>query len=100
MGGFTLDTDALVDFAKQCERHGGEMERLAQGLQQAHIGRDSFGHIPSVGSKIYQAYDEHVEQCEQAAVSAGSAVHSIAANVALTAATYLQAEQHSTIKPK
>lgn len=98
MTGFHVEPEALTAFATRCEGYGEQMDALSKQLQEARVGRDAFGHIPSVGSRIYDAYDRHVDQCVEAAGSAASAIHGIAANTALTASTYEHGEKASTIK--
>jgi uncharacterized protein YukE len=95
---FTTDPDALVDFATRCEGYGHNMDTLVTKLQEAQVGRDAFGHIPWVGSRIYDAYDKHVAQCTQTTTAAASAVHSVSANTAITAANYLHADKGSKVK--
>ena len=98
MTGFHVEPDALTAFAERCEGYGQQMDELSTQLQQARVGRDAFGHIPEVGSRIYTAYDQHVDQCTEAAASAASGIHSIAANVAITATGYEHSDKASNVK--
>jgi uncharacterized protein YukE len=85
--------DALVEFASRCEGYGDEMEALSRSLAEAALNRDAFGHIPGVAERIYTAYDEHVEQCQDAVQSSSTTMAGIGLNVALTADQYRQAEE-------
>lgn len=98
MTGFTVDADALVAFAERCDGYATQMDTLVQRLHDARVGRDAFGHIPSVGSRIHTAYDQHVDHATQATTDAASALHAVSTNAALTAAHYLKAEKNSTIR--
>lgn len=98
MTGFIVQIDALLDFAKKCEALGDQMDTLSKSLNDATVGRDAFGHIPMVGSRIYDAYDQHVDQCKETAASSASMIHSIGANVAITAGQYQQIEEENTVK--
>ncbi len=94
MAGFTVDPDALTTFAQGCDDLGDSVGTLLKQLAAARVGRDSFGHIPSVGSRIYTAYDSHVEHCTDGLTEAEDALHSTAAKAALTALQYVHADTH------
>lgn len=98
MAQFSVDPDALAHYAKRFEGYGSELDELLTTLSEARVGRDAFGHIPTVGSRIYSAYDDHVDKCTLATSSAASVAHSVAANLAGTAVQYLHAEESSTVK--
>ena len=64
MAQFTVHPEALHAFADRADGYGDSLDTLATQVADARVGRDAFGHIPFVGSKIYDAYDEHVDQAE------------------------------------
>lgn len=97
MTGFHVEPEALTAFAKRCEGYGQQMDALSKQLHEARVGRDAFGHIPEVGSRIYTAYDKHVDQCTESAGEAASGIHSIAANIALTATSYEHSDKASNV---
>lgn len=95
MAQFTVHPEALHAFAKRVDGYGDELDQLAASVREARVGRDAFGHIPMVGSRIYEAYDQHVDQAETATKQAGEAVHATAQNADKTATHYESAEQHN-----
>jgi hypothetical protein len=79
--GFRVEPEGLEGFARTSLARQQAFGEVQATLAEAQIGRDSFGHIPMVGSRIYTAYDEHVEACTAGVASAAEGMASIGAGV-------------------
>lgn len=88
MTGFSVEPERLETFARTSDARKTDFAELRGEMHQIRVGRDSFGHIPFIGSKIYEAYDEHVAACEEAVTSAMGAMSAVASGVRAVAAAY------------
>jgi hypothetical protein len=93
---FTVDPDALEAFSRSALKHAETIGVLLAQLDGAKIGRDSFGHIPWVGSAIYDAYDEHVDACRSSIEATRDGIDSISAGVALSALGFLSSDKSAS----
>ena len=76
-----VDAAALEAFAQSSDRRRGEFDRVRDQADQTRVDRESFGKIPGIGARVYEAYDEHVRACEDGIASAATAMASIASGV-------------------
>jgi citrate synthase len=87
-----VDPAALEAFAKTSDGRRRSFDQLRRQVDQAHVASDSFGRIPGIGHRIYQAYDQHVRECADGVSSAAEAMAAIASGVRGTVATYRKAD--------
>lgn len=87
-----VETDALETYAKTSDNRRHAFDQLRAQVDQAHVSSDSFGRIPGIGERVYQAYDQHVQQCADGITSAAEAMAAIASAMRDTVNTYRTAE--------
>lgn len=90
--GFKVDPPVLESFAGTSDDRRAAYEALRQKMTDIRVNRDAFGHIPFLGSSIYDSYDEHVEACEEAVTSAATAMAAVAAGIRAVVIAYLDGE--------
>jgi uncharacterized protein YukE len=66
VNGFEVNTDALRGYGMFADGRAEALRSRLQDLDQAQIGRDAFGHIPGIGARIYDAYDQHIDNIGRA----------------------------------
>jgi hypothetical protein len=76
-----VDAAALEAFAKSSDRRRGDFDRVKTQADGTRVDRESFGKIPGIGARVYNAYDEHVRACEDGIASAAEAMAGIASGV-------------------
>src|SRR6266508_4345017 len=81
MGDFKVDPPALEQFARTSMDRRDAFDHLRQRMDQVAVPRDSFGHIPGIGHRVYDAYHEFVTGCADGIASAAEAMASVAAAV-------------------
>lgn len=79
--GFTVTPEVLERFAGTSDDRASDLNDLRTTMDEIRVGRDSFGHIPFLGSQIYDAYDEHVAACEELVTEAAGAMSAIASGI-------------------
>lgn len=77
MTGFAADPPRLRAFARSTDSRAAAMQKLRATMDDIRVGRDAFGHIPMLGSSVYDAYDEHVTACEDAVSAAADALGAV-----------------------
>jgi hypothetical protein len=87
-----VETTALEAYAKTSDDRRHSFDRLRTQVDQAHVSSDSFGLIPGIGPRIYQAYNDHVQQCADGVSSAAEAMAAIASAMRATVSTYRKSE--------
>jgi hypothetical protein len=90
--GFKVEPPVLEAFAGTSDDRRAAYETLRRQMTDIRVNRDAFGHIPFLGSSIYDAYDEHVEACEEAVTSAATAMAAVAAGIRAVVIAYLDGE--------
>lgn len=90
-----IEPDVLEDFARSSDRRCGQYGQVRQQITQVRVGRESFGKIPWISSKVYNAYDEHVSGCEDGLNSAYAAMSAIAGGVRKVISSYEKSEEAS-----
>lgn len=62
MEGQQIDVDlgALTEFDRASQRHAADFDKIVQKLEQASVGRESFGLMPDSG-EIFDGYEQRVQ---------------------------------------
>jgi hypothetical protein len=76
-----VHSGALETFARSSDNRRRDFDDVKTKAAQVRVGRESFGKIPGIGSRVYEAYDEHVRACEDGIASAAEAMAGIASGV-------------------
>ena len=93
-GWFEVHESALEQFAKTSDSRCRQLEQYLEQANQLAVSPDAFGHIPFIGSRVYQAYSEHVTQSIDG-LSAAAVVMALNSLAIITAvAKYQKAEDH------
>lgn len=87
-----VEPEALGAFAKTSDHRRSDFDAAHGEAERIKVGRDSFGKIPGIGSRVYHAYDEHRRSCADGIASAAEAMASIAAGVRAVMLNYTGAE--------
>jgi hypothetical protein len=85
---FEVDPPVLETFAGTSDGRRSSFDTEHQNIQNAHVAKESFGRIPGIGERIYQAYDQHVQACADGIASAAEAMAAIASGVRAVVANY------------
>lgn len=93
MDGFRVDPPVLTSFATTSEGRADAFTELRGTMADIRVSEDGFGHIPFLGSEIYDAYDEHVTACEEAVTAAAGAMSAVAAGIRACVIEYLEGER-------
>jgi hypothetical protein len=91
---FEVHESALEAFAKTSDSRCRQLEQYLEQAKQLAVSPDAFGHIPFIGARVYQAYNQHVTESIDGLAAAGivMALNSLAIMTAV--AKYQQAEDH------
>jgi hypothetical protein len=81
MTDFKVDPPVLEQFARTSMDRRDEFDELHRRMGQVAVPQDSFGHIPGIGHRVYDAYHEFVTGCADGIASAAEAMASLAAAV-------------------
>jgi hypothetical protein len=81
MSDFMVDPAALERFARTSMDRRDEFDELHRRMERVAVPQDSFGHIPGIGHRVYEAYHEFVAGCADGIASAAEAMASVAAAV-------------------
>lgn len=81
MSGFKVEPQALERFATTSDARGDAFNNVGAAMAAAAVPRDSFGRIPGIGERIFEAYQKHVQACTDGIASAAEAMASIASGV-------------------
>jgi hypothetical protein len=92
MVAFHVEPPALERFAASSVDRQGDLADLRGRMQEVHVPRDSFGHIPGIGGRVYDAYDEFVSGCADSVASAAETMASIASAVRGVVHAYLTSD--------
>jgi hypothetical protein len=88
-----VEPPALERFAGTSIDRQQDLGDLHGRMEAVHLPRDAFGHIPGIGSRVYEAYDEFVNGCADSLSSAGESMASIAFAVRAVVQAYLGSDQ-------
>ncbi|HEX6499539.1 MAG TPA: type VII secretion target [Micromonosporaceae bacterium] len=95
MTGFKVEPQALERFAATSDARGDAFGNVRAAMAAAEVPGDSFGRIPGIGARIFQAYQQHVHACTEGIASAAEAMTAIAEGVRGMAANYHDADSAS-----
>jgi hypothetical protein len=87
-----VEPEALGIFARTSDHRRTDFDQARRRAEQIEIGRDSFGRIPGIGSRVYNAYKEHLHGCMEGIASAAEAMAAVAAGVRSVMLNYTGAE--------
>lgn len=93
MSGFTVEPEVLETFAGTSDGRAADLSRIRQTMGDIRVSPDGFGHIPFLGSHIYDVYDEHVSSCEEAVTEAAGAMSAVASGIRAVVAAYLEGDR-------
>lgn len=93
MPGFTVEPEVLETFAGTSDDRASDLSRIRQTMADIRVSPDGFGHIPFLGSHIYDVYDEHVSACEDAVTEAVGAMSAIASGIRAVVAAYVAGDR-------
>lgn len=93
MPGFTVEPEILETFAGTSDGRASDLNGIRQAMGDIRVSPDGFGHIPFLGSSIYDAYDEHVSSCEEAVTEAAGAMSAVASGIRAVATAYLEGDR-------
>jgi hypothetical protein len=93
MSDFKVEPQALEQFASGSMNRRHDFDDLHTRLQNVHVPRDSFGYIPGIGGRVYDAYEEFVHGCADSIASAAESMASIAAAVRGVISAYATSDQ-------
>lgn len=93
MPGFTVDPQVLETFAGTADGRAAGLRRIRETMDDISVGPDAFGHIPFLGSYIYDAYHDHVAACEEAVTEAAGAMSAVASGIRAVVAAYQEGDR-------
>jgi hypothetical protein len=95
-GGFEVQAQALEQFARTSDTRSQELQGYVEEATGLGVGPDAFGHIPFIGSRIYQAYENHVTESVSGLTTADAMLSFISLVVRGIAAQYQAADARTT----
>ncbi|MDT0202223.1 hypothetical protein [Nocardioides sp. AE5] len=87
--------EALTAFADRAEELSESLDGHISRVEGARVGREAFGRMPFIGSRIHTAYDEHVDGTEEGMEQARDALLGASGAAGTSAAEWLIAEQEN-----
>jgi hypothetical protein len=75
-GQIVIHMDALTGFQRSSDKHGESFENITRELEQARVGRESFGVMPGSG-EMFSGYEERVHSCLESAKECADAVRAL-----------------------
>lgn len=91
--GFTVAPEVLERFAGTSDDRATDLTDLRTTMDEIRVGQDAFGHIPFLGSQIYDAYDEHVAACEELVTEAAGAMSAVASGIRAVVTEFVQGDR-------
>jgi hypothetical protein len=91
-GGFEVQETALEQFARTSDSRSQELQQYTEAADGLAVGPDAFGHIPFIGPRICQAYQEHVSESVNGLATAGAMMSFISLAVRGIVAQYQAAD--------
>jgi hypothetical protein len=93
MSDFYVEPAALERFAATSMDREHDFHDLRTRMNNVHLPRDSFGYIPGIGNRIYDAYTDFVDGCADSLASAAESMAEIAAAVRGVVSAYATSDQ-------
>jgi len=90
---FKVDPPALEQFARTSMDRRDEFDELHRRMADVAVPRDSFGHIPGIGHRVYDAYHDFVTGCADGIASAAEAMAAVAAAVRGVVTEYVASDR-------
>lgn len=93
--GFTVTPEVMERFAGTSDDRAGDLTDVRGRMDGIRVGRDAFGHIPFLGSQIYDAYDEHVAACEELVTEAAGAMSAVASGIRAVVTEFVEGDRQA-----
>jgi hypothetical protein len=87
-----VDPDVLDDHAARWDIMAETASNWNPMLRSAELGRESFGYIPGIGNRVWDAYEQLRDICQQVTLGAVEAMSSVGEGLRSTA------ENHRTVE--
>lgn len=84
---FDVKLDGILEFAGTSDRRGDRFDEVMAALEEAKVGREAFGKMPSSGD-VYASYEERVTSTMNDLKECAEAMRDIAESVRDTADDY------------
>ncbi|MVA76401.1 hypothetical protein GC722_10250 [Auraticoccus sp. F435] len=88
MADFTVDRAQLDAGADAFEGLHGQAEETAQALADVPLVESDFGRIPWLQTRVWEAFVEHRDACQESLTELTDALDSVRAGLSATSATY------------
>lgn len=92
MPGFDVDPDVLDEYAVRWDDTAVNASTWNPMLQSAELGRESFGYIPGIGNRVWDAYEQLRDLCQQLTLDTVEAMSSVGEGLRATANNHRKAE--------
>jgi hypothetical protein len=92
VAGFTVDPPQLETFAGTSDGRADDLSSIRESMSDIRVSSDGFGHIPFLGSEVYDAYNDHVSACEDAVTAASGGMSAVASGIRAVVLEYLEGE--------
>jgi hypothetical protein len=89
---FDVKVDAIEAFSKTSDKRGDLFEKIVTTLEEAKVGREAFGKMPSSGD-IFAQYEERVSSSIDDLKSCVEVMRDISASLADTVLDYTGVDQ-------
>ncbi|WP_367130558.1 hypothetical protein [Saccharothrix sp. HUAS TT1] len=84
---FDVRLDGILEFAGTSDRRGDRFDEVTAALEEAKVGREAFGKMPSSGD-VYGSYEERMTSTMNDLKECAEAMRDIAESVRDTASDY------------
>jgi hypothetical protein len=93
MSDIEVDPDVLDDYAARWDTMAETASGWNPVLQAAELGRESFGYIPGIGNRVWDAYEQLRDVCQQVTLGAVEAMSSVGDGLRSTAENHRKVEE-------
>jgi uncharacterized protein YukE len=93
MSDIEVDPDALDDHAKRWDDKAESASGWNPVLRSAELGRESFGYIPGIGNRVWDAYEQLRNVCQQVTTDAVDVMSAVGDGLRKTAENHRQVEE-------
>lgn len=95
--GFTVDPDALGDFARTSHARADDFDEIRGRLRGGAVGRSSFGIMPA-SFTLYDQYESCLDECLQALADGVEVMETIAEGVTAERDAYLASDRDAATR--
>src|SRR5919205_1181680 len=81
MDQFHVEPQYLEQFASTSMHRNQAFDTLRSQMTSVQVSRDAFGHIPGIGGRVYNAYEDFTHQTTDSLASAAESMAQIASAV-------------------